>query len=164
MRPDEILLTALRLGLAVLLYAFLAAILYFLWKDLRRTGRTEVYPRPEGRLIVVEAGEHGPEVGTVFSLREVTSLGRSPGNTVVLPDPFVSAHHALLSWREGHWWLEDQGSTNGTTLNGERVRRPTVVSAGDLIGIGRAVLRLEIGQDEGKTTGDSEHASIAKEP
>lgn len=145
LRPDEILLTVLRLGLALSLYGFLAVAFYFLWRDLRRMGRGEVYPHPEGRLVVVEAGERGPEVGTVFPLQEVTSLGRSPGNTVVLPDPFASAHHALLSWREGHWWLEDQGSTNGTTLNGERIHRPTVVSAGDLIGIGKVVLRVEIG-------------------
>ncbi|RME31947.1 MAG: FHA domain-containing protein, partial [Thermoflexia bacterium] len=72
MRPDEVLLTVLRLGLALLLYGFLAIVLYLLWRDLRRAGRGEIYPRPEGRLVVVEAGEQGPEVGTVFPLQEIT--------------------------------------------------------------------------------------------
>jgi hypothetical protein len=138
----EGVLLALRLVLAALLYAFLIAVAWVLWQDLRRAawkGR----PRPAGRLVVVEAGETDLEVGTAFPLQDVTSLGRAPSNKVSLADPYVSAHHALLSWRDGHWWLEDLGSRNGTTLNGEPVTRPTVVSTGDLIGVGRVVLRLE---------------------
>lgn len=130
----------------MLLYGFLAVLFLFLWRDLRQVLRAAPHPRREGRLIVVEAGETGPRPGSVFPIQEVTSLGRTPANTVVLPDPFISAHHALLTWREGRWWLEDQGSKNGTTLNGDLVARPTVVSAGDLIGLGRVILRLEVEQ------------------
>lgn len=141
--PDEMLLLALRLLLALLLYAFLAALFLLLWRDLRRsTGRDAIY-RGEGRLVVVEAGERGPEPGTVFPLQEVNLVGRAPSCTIILPDPFVSAQHALITWREGQWWLEDQGSKNGTTLNNTRVTRPTIVDAGDLIGIGQVVLRME---------------------
>ncbi len=139
----EIALLLLRVLLTALLYVFLGAVLVLLWRDLQRAVVPAIAP-PEGRLVVVEAGEDGPQPGAAFPLLEVTSLGRTPANTVVLPDPFVSAHHALLAWREGRWWLEDQGSRNGTTLNGELVDRPTVVSAGDLIGVGRAVLRMEV--------------------
>jgi len=138
----DITLLLLRVLLAALLYAFLAVLLVYLWRDLRQAARRRPVPPPAGRLVVVEGGEAGPEIGTAFPLQEVTFLGRTPANTVVLADPFVSAHHALLVWREGQWWLEDQGSKNGTTLNGEPVTRPTVVSVGDLIGIGRVVLRL----------------------
>lgn len=144
METGEVLLVILRLLLALLLYAFLAALLVLLWSDLRRSAVREAFPRQESRL-VVEAGKGGPQPGTVFPLQEVNSLGRAPANTVVLPDPFVSAHHALLTWREGHWWLEDLGSKNGTTLNDEPVTRPTIVGAGDLIGIGRITLRMEVG-------------------
>ncbi len=143
---EEVLL-ALRFLLAALLYAFLVAVAWILWRDLRRAtwgGR----PQPVGRLVVVEAGAADLEVGAAFSLQEVTSLGRAPSNRVHLSDPYVSAHHALLTWRDGRWWLEDLGSRNGTTLNGEPVTRPTVVSTGDLIGVGRVVLRLEEGEGE----------------
>ncbi len=139
----DLALLALRILVAALLYAFLAAVAVLLWRDLRRAAKAEVGPRPVARLVVVEAGEGGPEPGTVFPLQEVASLGRRPSNHVVLPDPFVSAHHALLAWREGRWWLEDLGSRNGTTLNGDPVTQPTVVGAGDLIGVGRVVLRME---------------------
>ncbi len=146
MMAGEILLLVLRILLALLLYAFLAALLFLLWRDLRRSAGREAVPREEMRLVVVEAGERGPEPGTVFPLQEVNSLGRAPSSTIRLSDPFVSAHHALITWREGHWWLEDLGSKNGTTLNDEPVTRPTVVDTGDLIGIGRVVLRVEAGE------------------
>jgi len=140
----DVVLLLLRVLIAALLYAFLAAVLLFLWRDFRAAAGERPPSLPRGRLVVVEAGEAGPEVGTEFPLQEVTSLGRTPANTIVLGDPFISAHHALLAWREGRWWLEDLESKNGTTLNGEPVGRPTVVGAGDLIGLGHVVLRLEV--------------------
>lgn len=140
----DIILLVLRVLIALLLYAFLATLGVLLWRDLRRTAGAKPVPAPEGCLEVVESGKAGPEVGKTFPLQEVTSLGRNLTNVVVLPDRYVSAHHALLAWREGRWWLDDQGSKNGTTLNGDPVTRPTVVSAGDLIGIGHVVLRLEL--------------------
>jgi pSer/pThr/pTyr-binding forkhead associated (FHA) protein len=73
----------------------------------------------------------------------VTSIGRSPGNTIVIPDTYASSQHALLTWREGQWWLADQNSRNGTTLNGAAIQNPTIVSSGDVIGVGRMQLRLE---------------------
>lgn len=146
MMAGEILFLVLRLLLALLLYAFLTALFLLLWRDLRRSAGRETVPREEMRLVVVEAGERGPEPGTVFPLQEVNSLGRAPSSTIRLSDPFVSAHHALITWREGRWWLEDLGSKNGTTLNDEPVTRPTVVDAGDLIGIGQVVFRIEAGE------------------
>lgn len=137
-------LLLLRVLLAALLYAFLGALLVVLWRDLRRAaGGRQVAP-PKGRLVVVDAAETGLEPGLAFPLQEVTPLGRTPANAIPLPDPFVSTHHALLAWREARWWLEDLNSKNGTTLNGEPVTRPVVVSSGDLVGVGRVTLRLEV--------------------
>jgi len=143
----DLALLLVRVFAVVVLYGFLLVLLAIVWRDLRQAATERPMPLPQGRLVVVEAGEDGPEPGTNYLLQEVTSLGRTPANTIntiVLLDPFVSAHHALLTWREGRWWVEDQGSRNGTTLNDELIDRPTVVSPGDLIGIGRAVLRLDL--------------------
>jgi len=139
----DITLLVLRILLTAILYTFLGATLVLLWRDLRQGAGRRSVSVPQGRLVVVECEDGDLEADTAFSLQEVTSLGRTAANTVVLRDPFVSTHHALLVWREGQWWLEDRGSKNGTILNGEPVTRPTVVSGGDLIGIGRVVLRLE---------------------
>jgi len=56
------------------------------------------------------------EVATIEVGREV--------NGGVRPDsPLVSRRHALLSRREGIWWVQDLGSANGTFVNGDRVAR-----------------------------------------
>src|SRR5579862_2673904 len=54
---------------------------------------------------------------TVFSV-EGGTIGRSADNDWVLPDPmrYVSAHHARVQFREGHFYLQDV-STNGTYVN-----------------------------------------------
>ncbi len=139
----DVWLLILRLVLAGLLYAFLAAVMVFLWRDLRRE---EAAPtRVNARLVVLDSDDERLVEGEVFPLQPVTSIGRSPGNTVVLPDTYASAHHTLLTWREGQWWLEDLDSRNGTFLNEVAISAPTVVSAGDVIVIGRTRLKLELG-------------------
>ncbi len=140
----DILLLVLRILLAVLLYAFLAAVLLMLWRDLRQATVTIEVTRPGGRLLVLHAADDKLAVGVTFPLQTVTSIGRSPANTIPIPDTFASGQHALLTWREGQWWLEDQDSRNGTLLNDARIDSPTVVSAGDVIGVGRAKLKLEL--------------------
>jgi hypothetical protein len=147
----DLLLLFLRLSLAAALYLFLGAVLLLLWRDLRRPRQEgQGAPRRYGQLVVVavaaedEADEEILEVGATFPLRPVTSLGRSVVNTIIIPDTYASSEHALLIYRDGQWWLEDRGSRNGTTLNTVAVSGPTVVSAGDIIGIGRVQLKLDL--------------------
>ena len=46
------------------------------------------------------------------------TFGRHSECTVsLLDDPEISRRHARLIWREGNWWLEDLGSTNGTFVS-----------------------------------------------
>jgi len=49
-------------------------------------------------------------------------VGRDPVSDIVLDDPRVSWHHAVLHVGNGHWMLDDTGSTNGTFANGRPVR------------------------------------------
>ena len=146
----DVLLLILRLLLAALLYAFLGALLLMLWRDLKKETSGRVSIRPQGRLVVVESPPDepdAPEVGRAFPLQPVTSVGRSPANTLVLPDTYASSQHALLSWREGRWWLTDQGSRNGTLLNGEPGEKPTGGAPEDLITIGQTKRKLETGDE-----------------
>ncbi|AUG82101.1 ABC transporter ATPase [Kitasatospora sp. MMS16-BH015] len=48
-------------------------------------------------------------------------IGRDPTGEIVLTDPRVSWHHALLHADDGHWALDDTGSTNGTFAEGHRI-------------------------------------------
>jgi pSer/pThr/pTyr-binding forkhead associated (FHA) protein len=73
------------------------------------------------------------------------SIGRSPGNDVVIDNLAVSGHHARLSIDEDHYVLEDMNSLNGTFLNNQRIRRSTLKD-GDEIVIGKHSL---VYQEEG---------------
>ena len=140
----DVVIFIIRLLLTVLLYVFLGAVLFVLWRDLRAsTNVPAAIQERKARLVVLQACD-GLEPGTAFSLQPFTTLGRSAPNAIVVPDTFASAEHALVSWRGGQWWLEDLGSRNGTQLNDALVTLPTILGAGDVISIGQVKLKVEI--------------------
>jgi hypothetical protein len=138
-------LFGLRLLLLLALYGFLAALFWMLWQDLRSAAQTtQARARKLGRLVVVESKLAGLAPGAEFPLMPVTSLGRASTNTASLPDEAASLEHALLHLRDGQWWLEDLASRNGTRLNGQAITQPAPVVPGDVIGVGRVKLKVEV--------------------
>lgn len=145
----DVVIFLLRLTLAAILYAFLGIVFIAIRRDLRAVSRRAeetVAGEHLGHLVVVAAGETSLLPGQRLPLAPLTSLGRAGTNTVVIPDVFASAQHALLTWRAGRWWLEDLGSKNGTLLNDAPIpaNGPVVVGPGDVIGIGQVRLKLEV--------------------
>jgi hypothetical protein len=70
------------------------------------------------------------------------TIGRDPDCDLVIPDISVSRQHAGLA-RDSHGWLlTDLGSTDGTRLNGWRVREPVPVSPGDQVSFGAVTFVL----------------------
>ena len=59
--------------------------------------------------------------------RERTTIGRDPSNDLVLEDPSVSGFHAVVLNDRGAVSLVDLGSTNGTAMNGKRLRERTAL-------------------------------------
>jgi pSer/pThr/pTyr-binding forkhead associated (FHA) protein/soluble lytic murein transglycosylase-like protein len=65
---------------------------------------------------------------TRYAIRgELTRIGRSGDNDIVLDDPRVSSHHAEILFVDGVYRLRDLDSTNGTYISGERVSETTLV-------------------------------------
>lgn len=84
----------------------------------------------------------GVHEGECFALSgEETLLGRSPSIAVTLGDEGVSREHALVSYDavSATWTVEDLQSTNGTRVNGKRIRS-SPLSDGDEIQIGNTRL------------------------
>ncbi|MCG8457355.1 MAG: EAL domain-containing protein, partial [Holophagales bacterium] len=69
-------------------------------------------------------------------------IGRRSDADMVLQARQVSNHHAELYLAEGKPWIRDLDSTNGTFLNGRRLRRPRPVQDGDRLGFARHELRF----------------------
>lgn len=90
----------------------------------------------------------GAFAGQSFSIGEGNStIGRSPGNTVVLNASDVSRHHARLERNGAHLRIYDLNSTNGTRVNGEAVHISDL-EHGDEIRLGGQTLTV-IGDGDG---------------
>jgi hypothetical protein len=75
--------------------------------------------------------------------RTAFTIGRDPACDLVLTDRTVSRLHATLRRFGDEWFFEDLSSTNGTRVNGIRIRAATVVRAGDRLGLGGTAFRVE---------------------
>jgi hypothetical protein len=73
--------------------------------------------------------------------KDRTTIGRRSHNDLVIDNLAISGEHAVLSRNGEDLYLEDLGSTNGTTVNGQPVKRHLLVG-GDLIEIGKYRLKF----------------------
>jgi len=73
----------------------------------------------------------------------VANIGRADYNDLMIPDESVSTSHAKLQRREGVWVLVDLDSTNGTFVDGERVKGETPLSPGVTVRFGDISLVFE---------------------
>lgn len=109
---------------------------------------------PSGEAQTFELASDPPEV----------RLGRQPASEIELPFPSVSLSHARLfrGASAAEWWLEDLGSTNGTWVDGERLRprRPVALRAGQRVRVATVDLVFEGWSAEAR--GDPSTTTIAR--
>ena len=72
------------------------------------------------------------------------TIGRKPDNDLVIDNPAMSGHHALIFSEEGVFFIEDLGSTNGTFVNDAKIHKEKLKN-NDRVALGAHVL---IYQDE----------------
>ncbi len=154
---SELTVTAIRLGLLVLLWAFIFSIVGVLRGDIygsrvvtrNQSGRKN---KPAPARKQPRALRKGPTHLAVVdgSMRGITVplsdggvlIGRNPECTLVLSDDFASGRHARI-YRDGDTWcIDDLGSTNGTFVGNQRVGQHLPLQEGSLIRIGRTVLEV----------------------
>lgn len=96
-------------------------------------------PRQQWKIRVTQ----GAKAGQSFLLGELTRLGRTPDNEIVLADKQSSRLHALIQQQGNDYVITDQGSTNGTFVNGVRIQVPTRLQPGATISIGNTHFVIE---------------------
>ncbi|MBI2758427.1 MAG: FHA domain-containing protein [Chloroflexi bacterium] len=133
----------LRILLALALYAFLGWTLWTIWQDLKRAGQQATTQKIPAIRLEVQI-KNQAVISRTFSQPEII-LGRESTCDVLLDDATVSARHAKLNYHHGQWWVEDIGSTNGTTLNDEKLTIATVLATGDEIQCGNARVSINRG-------------------
>jgi pSer/pThr/pTyr-binding forkhead associated (FHA) protein len=148
-------LTVLKVVFLALLYFFIYRAIRSVVADIRPVGRAAAgraqgsrdkpiaKPRGGGKaprsLVVLD--EHGSKVETI-QLNGTLQVGRAEACQIRLPDTYASSFHARIYSRDGSWYIEDLGSTNGTYLNQRRITAPAELRAGDKVKIGKTTLDL----------------------
>ncbi len=93
------------------------------------------------RLVAVQ----GPYTGQSFPLSHApVVIGRAAERDIALPaDTSVSRSHARITYADGRHFIADDGSSNGTFVNGQRVSDPRLLSSGDTIQLADTTFRYE---------------------
>jgi diguanylate cyclase (GGDEF)-like protein len=93
-----------------------------------------------GSLLVVQGAEI--DLGRHVMCDRPITIGRDERADLTLSDGSISRAHCMVERADGGYMLVDLGSTNGTTLNGERVEDRVALQPGDKIFIGASVIRF----------------------
>jgi diguanylate cyclase (GGDEF)-like protein len=90
---------------------------------------------------------YGPELGKRAALGQgVFEIGRSSRSDLPIDQESISRHHARISWDGTRHVIEDLGSTNGTFVNDQTVKRKDLTD-GDQIKLGRSILKYMSGDN-----------------
>ncbi len=87
----------------------------------------------------------GPYAGQSFPLTHApTTIGRAPDRDISLSaDTSVSRAHARIAYQNSRHVISDDGSSNGTIVNGSRLASSQHLSPGDIIQLGDTALRYD---------------------
>ncbi|MBR0404613.1 MAG: FHA domain-containing protein [Eggerthellaceae bacterium] len=132
---DVVLLIG-RLLFVALLYLFLFAIM--------RTGIGLVRGQRKKERMWNLTVEKGPKElrGVSIAVHGPVIVGRSPSADIVIGAGYVSARHARFSLMGQNLFVEDLGSTNGTTVNDQPITDPVALNEDDIVTIGDVVIRV----------------------
>ena len=132
---DVVLLIG-RLLFVALLFLFLFAIM--------RTGIGLVRGQRKKERTWTLAVEKGPKElrGVNIAVRGPVIVGRSAGADIVIGASYVSARHARFTIMGQNLFVEDLGSTNGTSVNGQPILDPIALRDNDIVAVGDVSIRV----------------------
>lgn len=127
------------IALALVIVAMIGALVFFFYQNIRN--KKDVPQKIGIDLIIPEA--YLENIDDILDMqkvpfkieKEITNIGRSQRNDLIIDKPAVSGFHATIEFRNMHFYLEDQRSTNGTILNDRRLSANEAVrlKSGDCI-------------------------------
>lgn len=130
----------------IILYLIIYYALKIMYKDVKTGGKRNTNSNSNlnqyGLEITKAGGNEDLEEESVMLIRGDVTIGRMDDNSIVLSEPFVSAHHARVYAKNNTLYIEDLNSTNGIYVNEEKVQEKIKLSTGDEIKIGSAIFTV----------------------
>jgi pSer/pThr/pTyr-binding forkhead associated (FHA) protein len=115
-------------------------------------------PTAQSHPYLVSTG--GMKIGEVFPLEsETVRIGREQSNDIIVSNSAISRLHVILRWKDNAYEIEDQGSTNGTALNGNvlQPKVPQPIHSNDVINVAATIeLRFTWQPDDVKNESEEE--------
>lgn len=103
---------------------------------------------PNGRPVLARLTlKNGPLMGRSYLFhQDVTTIGRTNGNDLIISGRTVSRRHARLWFDTNRWYIADMQSANGTLVNSMRVQpnQPVPLNDGDVIQFGDEIVVFNI--------------------
>ncbi|AGK98369.1 FHA domain-containing protein [Clostridium pasteurianum BC1] len=126
-----------------IIYLIIAFALRIMYKDMKNGDKKQAKSKKTFGLEVIDGGmSNMMRKGSVIPINREVTIGRKEDNTVVLSEEYISGHHAKIYLKNNNYILEDLKSTNGTTINGEKVYEKVYIRSGDRIEIGTIVFKV----------------------
>ena len=134
----KILSWIIRYVFIVLIYYFLYGIIRLIYLDIQSINKINQKENNNPYLKLVNRKERLDfDILEFYDLKDITTIGRAKGSSIQLLDKYISSQHARIIMDEGEYFLEDQGSVNGTYLNSKKIEDVVRLKNGDRIGVGQ---------------------------
>jgi pSer/pThr/pTyr-binding forkhead associated (FHA) protein len=154
LETDETLLVG-KIVFLVLLYAFILFVMRSATKGMTQAPQESImlgaaeanalraaHGAPTTRLVVLASPELGQ--GSSIEVAGPMVVGRDATSGIRLErDEFASSRHARIEPRPDGAWVDDLGSTNGTFVNGSKLKRAQLAKPGDVIRVGETELQVQ---------------------
>ncbi|WP_252247333.1 FHA domain-containing protein [Clostridium sp. ZBS4] len=129
----------------VVLYFIIYYALRIMYKDIKGGGRRRRPTSSRGSfgLEILKPGESSDlKEGSVIPIRNDLTIGRKEENSISISDQHVSGSHARVFVRNTGLFIEDLNSTNGTYVNGNKIKGKQKLSNKDEIRIGTSTFKV----------------------
>lgn len=104
------------------LYNFLKVMVADLTMDRQNPGETGYYLMDDD--------------GKQYPLLTINTIGRASDSDIVIEDPYLSSKHALITKKGRNMLIQDLNSTNGTFVNGRKIKKPFRLKEEDEVMLG----------------------------
>ncbi|KAA5808457.1 FHA domain-containing protein [Thermoanaerobacterium thermosaccharolyticum] len=125
----------LKYVLLLLIYLFLYRVFKIIYLDIKGVRKEREVTKAK----LVSLSGRGS-----FNLFEVTTIGRAYDCDIVVDNPYVSSKHAMIRKKGKKFVIQDLNSTNGTYVNGKRVKNIARIKNNDVIKLGNEEYRFLI--------------------
>lgn len=134
---------AFKILIIVIIYFIIFWSLKIMYRDIKGGNKKKKHVKRVG-LEIMKLGEDNSilKLGSVIPIHQKLTIGRSEDNQLILKDPYVSGHHAVIFLKNNDYVIEDLKSTNGTLLNNIKLEKQSYLNIDDEIAIGEYVFKI----------------------